>query len=166
MTTDPNWIADARRELLGLRGRGRSWGYRRASSPCSEPTALAALALLATQRHGLAPDETATACQAAAAWLADNQQSDGSVGVSQSVSKPGWMTPYAMLLWSALGGGWNRPRARAVTWLDSQKGTTVNPLDNLDRVAGHDTTLVGWPWVAETHSWLEPTALAVLALSR
>jgi hypothetical protein len=29
---------------------------------------------------------------------------------------------------------------------------------------GHDTTLAGWPWVVGTHSWLEPTAYAVLAL--
>jgi hypothetical protein len=33
-------------------------------------------------------------------------------------------------------------------------------------VLGHDPTLVGWPWIEGTHSWLEPTALAVLALSR
>ena len=31
---------------------------------------------------------------------------------------------------------------------------------------GHDPNLVGWPWVEATHSWLEPTALAILALCR
>jgi hypothetical protein len=29
---------------------------------------------------------------------------------------------------------------------------------------GHDSKLVGWPWALGTHSWVEPTALAVLAL--
>ena len=29
---------------------------------------------------------------------------------------------------------------------------------------GHDTTIVGWSWAAETHSWLEPTCFHVLAL--
>ena len=29
---------------------------------------------------------------------------------------------------------------------------------------GHDTMLVGWPWVVGTHSWVEPTAMSVLAL--
>ncbi len=29
---------------------------------------------------------------------------------------------------------------------------------------GHDTSIVAWPWVAETHSWIEPTAFSVLAL--
>ena len=33
-----------------------------------------------------------------------------------------------------------------------------------NRIMGHDSTLVGWPWVLGTHSWVEPTALAVLAL--
>ena len=27
-----------------------------------------------------------------------------------------------------------------------------------------NVTLVGWPWVRGTHSWLEPTAMAILAL--
>ena len=164
MSMDTNWIAAARRELFDSRVRGGAWSYRRASLPCSEPTAMAALALLATQATDTHHDETATACQAAADWLADTQQSDGSVGVSKNIPTPGWMTSHALLLWSALGG-WEQPRARALSWLVSQKGTTVSPMDNIDRVAGHDTTLVGWPWVAETHSWLEPTALAVLALT-
>jgi hypothetical protein len=29
---------------------------------------------------------------------------------------------------------------------------------------GHDSSLLGWPWVVSTHTWLEPTFLAVLAL--
>ena len=164
MTTDSNWVESARRELLGLRVKGSGWGYRRGSSPCAEPSALAALALIATERNAADSGEGATACLEAAAWLTREQQGDGSVAVSQHIAKPGWMTPHALLLWSAMGG-WDEPRRRAVAWLDAQKGTIVSPLDNLDRVAGHDTTLVGWPWVSETHSWLEPTALAVLALS-
>ena len=35
-----------------------------------------------------------------------------------------------------------------------------------ERTVGHDTTLIGWPWVADTHSWLEPTAMTILALCR
>jgi hypothetical protein len=29
---------------------------------------------------------------------------------------------------------------------------------------GHDPTLTGWPWVVGTHSWVEPTGFALLAL--
>jgi hypothetical protein len=31
-------------------------------------------------------------------------------------------------------------------------------------MVGHDTRLRGWPWVETTHSWVEPTAINVLAL--
>ena len=31
---------------------------------------------------------------------------------------------------------------------------------------GHDTELVGWAWVANTHSWVEPTAMAIISLKR
>ena len=31
---------------------------------------------------------------------------------------------------------------------------------------GHDASIVGWPWVAGTHSWVEPTAMALLAIAR
>jgi hypothetical protein len=38
--------------------------------------------------------------------------------------------------------------------------------DAVAGVIGHDSTLIGWPWVDGTHSWLEPTAMAILALCR
>ena len=31
-------------------------------------------------------------------------------------------------------------------------------------VVAHDTSLIGWPWVENTHSWIEPTSMALLAL--
>jgi hypothetical protein len=31
---------------------------------------------------------------------------------------------------------------------------------------GHNGMLVGWPWVSGTHSWVEPTSLALLAMGR
>ena len=61
------------------------------------------------------------------------------------------------------------PRAgvpRAARWLLGIKGRATPRSDDPEHIVGHDTTLVGWPWVADTHSWLEPTALAVLALGR
>jgi hypothetical protein len=33
-----------------------------------------------------------------------------------------------------------------------------------DAPAAHDTNIKGWPWIADTHSWAEPTALAMMAL--
>ena len=28
----------------------------------------------------------------------------------------------------------------------------------------HDTTIIGWPWIADTHSWVIPTSMAITAL--
>jgi hypothetical protein len=39
-------------------------------------------------------------------------------------------------------------------------------LDRTVEDVGHDARLVGWPWVEGTHSWVEPTSMAVLALRR
>ena len=152
----------ARDELLALQGRDGGWAYRIGSAPSTEPTALAGLALLALRPDG-GPE--AAAARSAADWLATVQRRDGSVGVSASVPEPGWATPYALLLWTATESHEAR-RRDAARWLLACKGRTLSREDDPNRVAGHDTTIVGWPWVADTHSWLEPTATAVLALGR
>ena len=77
---------------------------------------------------------------------------------------PGWATPYAVLCWGGLGG-FEVPRRRACDWLLGIGGRPLPPAAEGGSVVGHDTTLIGWPWVAETHSWVEPTALAILALA-
>jgi hypothetical protein len=163
-----DWTTDARRELIGLRAREGGWAYRRGVSASAEPSALAGLALLATQRCGSTPDPSdpeLRAIVAASDWLARTQRPDGSLGATTAAGSPGWMTPYALLLWSALGVHDER-RRRAAAWLLAQKGRTLDPSDDPGHIAGHDTTLIGWPWVSDTHSWLEPTAVAVLALGR
>ncbi len=165
MTSDDRTAA-ARLALLGLRGPDGGWGYRRGAASCAEPTALAGLALLATDPSEGGPRAAAAAGLAAAAdWLTTLQRADGSLGVSASSPSPGWMTPYAVLFWKALGVHEGRTRS-ASGWLLGQKGRTLDRADDPTKVAGHDTTLVGWPWVEDTHSWLEPTAMAVLALGR
>lgn len=151
------WKADARSDLLGLRNNDRAWGYRKDNAPAAEPTALAALALLAT-------GEDPAPSRVAAAWLTDSQRPDGSVGVGPAALS-GWMTPYAMLVWEAFPEFAAELR-RGSKWLLGIKGLTLDPKEDPGHIAGHDTMLVGWPWVADTHSWLEPTSMAVLALSR
>jgi hypothetical protein len=127
-----------------------------------EPTALVALGLLAAQDEANG-QRTLTKARAAAAWLAGLQDGDGSLGVSAELREPGWPTPYAILLWAALSM-YPAERQRAVSWLLAQEGTTTERRD--DGVIGHDPSISGWPWKSGTHSWVEPTAFAVLALRR
>lgn len=155
-----NW-AD---ELLQRLAADAGLGYHAATEPATEPTALAALALIAWGR--------AAEAQAKLQWLASLQAADGSLGTGPRQPAPAWPTPLAVLAWMAGNAAldnsptslprrppWSRHVRAAVHWLLNSEGKKTP-----SRGEGHDTQLVGWPWVLGTHSWVEPTALAVLAL--
>jgi hypothetical protein len=156
------WIETTREALLNLRTPAAGWGYRPGTMPSAEPTALACMGLLAAQDAAADGDRPAGIVQSAD-WLGSLQRTDGGLGVAAAVASPAWTTPHALLLWSALDG-YEAERARAVRWLLGQKGLAIPNLAARKRGIGHDTSLAGWPWIDGTHSWLEPTALAVLVL--
>jgi hypothetical protein len=156
------WIDASRRAVVAL-ADAATWGYRRGASPAVEATALAALGLLATARGD---DDPARALVVRSAdVLAGLQRPDGSLGVGPSLPSPGWATPYALLLWQALGTH-PEARRRAAAWLLAERVDTPPRSADPDHLSGHDSTIPGWPWVEGTHSWVEPTALAVLTLGR
>jgi hypothetical protein len=160
-----DWTGSAQTELLRLRDRTGAWGYRNDRSPSVEPTALACLGLWSCRSHS-PPEARRGAIQRGADWLQTLQKSDGSLGIAASLPSPCWATPHAILLWNALEV--HAPaRRRAAAWLLEQKGNPI-AIDAayIGCVVGHDMTLVGWPWIEGTHSWLEPTAMAILALDR
>jgi hypothetical protein len=120
---------------------------------------LAGLALLAST-----PDSAADRLvREAADWLAEIQSPEGALGLSTRIATPGWGTPWAMLFWAALDD-YQPQRDKAAQWLLRTAGETW-PVEPTSAI-GHDTSIPGWPWVEGTHSWLEPTAMAVLALRR
>lgn len=150
-------MSDWTTPALDLLRRTDACSYHAGGPQASEPTALAALALLAWDR----PE----AAVVKARWLAEQQQSHGSVGVMQGQQSPRWPTSLAVIVWTALEqlAGVDVYHSRAshgVKWLLGMQG---KPLELTPEV-GHNSMLVGWPWVEGTHSWLEPTCLAVLAL--
>ena len=128
-------------------------GYTAGGRAASEPTALAALALVAGGR-----DRDA---QPALAWLTRIQATDGSVGIRQG-EPPGWPTSLAVLAWSSANSQsvHDGSIARAIAWIVADQGKTTS------RVAefGHNPELPGWSYADATSCWLEPTALHVAAL--
>jgi hypothetical protein len=158
------WIESARGYLLTLCCPKGGWAYRPDTAPSVEPTTLACLGLLGSQgnRPGLCPEGE---IERSAGWLVSMQRRDGALGVSAALPAPGWTTPHAILLWEALDG-FAMERASATDWLLAQEGLAIPHAAGAEGAIGRDTTLVGWPWIDGTHSWLEPTALAVLALCR
>ena len=95
------------------------------------------------------------------ALLAREQSGDGRVCVNRDHPASYWPTPLAILAWQ------NSPASqvaqnRAVRFLLETTGSHFPR--NPDAPWAHDTILKGWPWIGETHSWVEPTATCVMAL--
>jgi hypothetical protein len=136
----------------------RVCGYHAGAPAASEPTALAALALLAHGRDA--------AAQALVDTLVTLQTADGSVGIETAEPNPGWPTGLAVLAWRAAQSSsivdpvYGEAVDGALAWLLETEGTLPEAVDG----HGHDSTISGWPWVAGTHSWVEPTAFSLLAL--
>lgn len=135
-------------------------GYTREAAPATEPTALAALALIQHDRPAPAGE--------AAAWLARLQAADGSVAAAAGGELPGWTTGLAVLAWQALASEAESAAAahsqhvvRGVAWILAASGL---PLGEVSADFGHDVRLVGWSYAEGTHSWIEPTAISVAAL--
>ena len=135
------------------------WNYGDRSAKSAEPAALCSLALTGDGHF----DEAEESLN----WLAEIQTKSGGVTVDGDSSSPNWPTGLAILAWHH----WDRVSGstrfatnieRAISWLLKTEGTTIPP-DEAKHI-GHDTTLVGWPWVVGTHSWIEPTAISALAL--
>ena len=99
----------------------------------------------------------------AAERLALAQQADGRVAVSDDHADAVWPTPLALLAWLVTGSS-PEHQDRAERFLLGVSGVGDPTSDRA--IVGHDTTIRGWPWTLGTHSWVEPTALAVLALRR
>lgn len=93
--------------------------------------------------------------------LAGEQGEDGRICVSRQYPASYWPTPLAVLAWrNSLAS--HAASERAVKFLLRASGTHF--VKKPDDPSGHDPNLKGWPWIEDTHSWVEPTALSVLAL--
>ncbi|QGY40296.1 hypothetical protein GM415_09220 [Pseudodesulfovibrio cashew] len=107
--------------------------------------------------HGVDPELT----EQLRRGLAERQLPDGRIPLSPQTPRAVWPTSMTLLAWRedpALA----EPRGKAKEFLLTHRGTSI---EGLSDVVGHDATLQGWPWIDETHSWVEPTALALLALT-
>lgn len=149
-----DWIT----EVLDRLSEAPVCSYGAGMSPATEPTALAAMALASYGRHA----DAATSLD----WLASIQTVEGSVGISAAEWLPRWPTSLAVLAWCAARhysetlDRYDAAIWAAVRWLIR---TRSKPQET-NELIGHNTMLIGWPWMHGTHAWVQPTALAVMAL--
>ncbi|MEX0829446.1 MAG: prenyltransferase/squalene oxidase repeat-containing protein [Nitrospirales bacterium] len=100
-------------------------------------------------------------CEQARKYLISLQAEDGHISISPEHDQASWPTPLALLAWS------HSPQDReahdlAVNFLLRFSGLHFEK--TADSVMGHNTAIVGWPWIANTHSWVIPTSMAITAL--
>jgi hypothetical protein len=149
---------DSAAELIARLTSAKSFGYHDGSPSAVEPVALSAIALLGS--------EQAKSALPLLQWLLERQNADGSLGVDAADGAPCWPTAWAIIAWhQAQAADWNDAtftvaKNKSLEWLVTAKGELIERTGT----TGHDTTILGWPWVQGTHAWLEPTAMALLAL--
>ena len=89
------------------------------------------------------------------------QSEDGRISSSKNHPNSYWPTPLAILAWQD-SPTCRIAQERAIQFLLGSAGD--HPTRKATDPWAHDTALKGWPWVEGTHSWVEPTALSLMAL--
>ncbi len=115
--------------------------------------------LIALEAHG----EPANALDPSRLKLSSSQTADGSVPVGSDHPGSVWPTPLAALAWLGSDAA-AASRQKAIDYLIGSSGLHWEPTP--DSPLGHDTAIPGWAWTLGAHSFVEPTTLSVLALSR
>ncbi len=93
-------------------------------------------------------------------WILKCRNGDGSVGLNREFPREGlWNTSLLAIAMHHLGLKAERDAAIEFLLKFRSIQTPLAPNNDLN------TKLVGWPWVANTFGWVEPTAWALLALA-
>ena len=93
--------------------------------------------------------------------LIREQQKDGRVRVSPQHPECYWPTALAILAWEGSPIS-QAAQSLAIRFLLNTTG--IHFARKPESPSAHDTDLKGWPWIENTHSWVEPTAMCVMAL--
>lgn len=93
--------------------------------------------------------------------LVADQLPDGRVCISPEHAEAFWPTPLAVLAWKG-SASHSEAQSRSIGFLLKTFGH--HWVKKPGSPYGHDPSIRGWSWTANTHSWIEPTALAMIAL--
>jgi Squalene-hopene cyclase C-terminal domain len=150
--------------LLESQNPDGGWGYAQGDASTVEATAAVVMAAIAMAGRG--EPTLSGAREGALQWLRGAQHRDGGWGLQADDDESGWQTAWAVLALAGSGGDEDAV-ARGVGWLLAVKTIEFgkDAMQKADQALGIDLGLRGWPWLPDQASWVEPTALAVLALA-
>jgi hypothetical protein len=138
------------------RTAGGGVANRPGGSPRTDATCWAILALNAIDGH-------AGTVEAARQALVEAQSADGRIPLMPWYPDAIWPTPLAILAWHRCARC-QQPRDKAARFLLGFDRMRIVDDPDAAAVIGHNPTIKGWPWIAGTSPWLEPTAYGLMAL--
>lgn len=140
--------------IVGRSLKGGGFAQRQNGKFRPDATAWSVLALSTGNIYG---DVVENAC----VRLAASQLPDGSIPLDEDLENAYWPTALVILAWKSAGGFENEIK-RAAKFLVKTSG--LHFPREINSPNGHDTAIRGWSWIEKTHSWIEPTSMAILAL--
>ncbi len=93
--------------------------------------------------------------------LAAAQLEDGRLPLSPDHPEAYWPTPLAVLAWQG-APAFKEAQERAVAFLLATSGLSFKK--DVEFLISHNPEIPGWSWRADTTPWVEPTAMAMMAL--
>ena len=136
------------------------WGYEPGRTSLVEPTSFCVLALLARAESG--------AAGRGVGFLRSCLKSSGAVGINPKDPEGSWMSYAALLAFHAVGAAEEERRLKG--WIlgfeDASGRFTEDEIAVVASRYRYDASIPGWAWTPRTTAWVEPTALAIIALIR
>ena len=154
-------------ELVSLQNPDGGWGATADKSSNTEITSLVVAALQSIGERS-APDRVLRGV----IWLTQHQNPDGGLRLNDVTTAGSWATALAIIALSAFPehqGAVNN----AALWLLGQEGSKPGILAQMilfltgkRSVNELNQDLIGWSWVPNSFSWVEPTSYALTALKK
>jgi hypothetical protein len=145
--------------LVSTQHAGGGWGYSPGNKPVVEPTALVLMALRDEK-------EAEISFQRGMEWLLGCQHDDGGWGTTEDDDESGWQTAWALIAMKQSPQVLSAT-SRAVEWLVHEATNLISSAEfgELNLAATNGPEALVWPWLPGQVCWVEPTALALIALA-